>query len=82
MRPCTKIDNSKKDILILGKGSTKGLEHTVSSEKIHSINLLEIIKNSVWAGIVMEQTNINLLMAQKFITLKQKFLKLWQVHYV
>ena len=47
MRPCTKIDNSKKDILILGKGSTKGLEHTVSSEKIHSINLLEIIKNSV-----------------------------------
>ena len=82
MRPCTKIDNSKKDILILGKGSTKGLEHTVSSEKIHSINLLEIIKNSVWAGIVMEQTVINLLMAQKFITLKQKFLKLWQVHYV
>ena len=82
MRPCTKIDNSKKDILILGKGSTKGLEHTVSSEKIHSINLLEIIKNSVWAGIVMEQTVINLLMAQKFITLKQKFLKLWQDHYV
>ena len=82
MRPCTKIDNSKKDILILGKGSTKGLEHTVSSEKIHSINLLEIIKNSVWADIVMEQTVINLLMAQKFITLKQKFLKLWQVHYV
>ena len=82
MRPCTKIDNSKKDILILGKGSTKGLEHTVSSEKIHSINLLEIIKNSVWASIVMEQTVINLLMAQKFITLKQKFLKLWQVHYV
>ena len=82
MRPCTKIDNSKKDILILGKGSTKGLEHTVSSEKIHSINLLEIIKNSVWAGIVMEQTVINLLMAQKFITLRQKFLKLWQVHYV
>ena len=82
MRSCTKIDNSKKDILILGKGSTKGLEHTVSSEKIHSINLLEIIKNSVWADIVMEQTVINLLMAQKFITLKQKFLKLWQVHYV
>ena len=82
MRSCTKIDNSKKDILILGKGSTKGLEHTVSSEKIHSINLLEIIKNSVWAGIVMEQTVIDLLMAQKFITLRQKFLKLWQVHYV
>ena len=47
MSSCTKIDNRKKDILILGKGSTKVLEHTVSSEKMHSINLLEIIKNSV-----------------------------------
>ena len=24
----TKIDNRKKDILILGEGSTQGLEHT------------------------------------------------------
>ena len=30
----------------------------------------------------MEQTVIDLLMVQKFITLKQKFLELWQVHYV
>ena len=34
----TKIDNTKKDILILAKGSTKGLEHTLSAEKMHSIN--------------------------------------------
>ena len=29
----TKIDNRKKDILILGKGATQGLEHTLSTEK-------------------------------------------------
>ena len=29
----TKIDNRKKDILILGKAPTQGLEHTLSAEK-------------------------------------------------
>ena len=32
------IDNKKKDILILGKGSTQELEHTLTAEKIYSIN--------------------------------------------
>ena len=32
------IDNKKKDILILGKGPTQGLEHTLTAEKLHSIN--------------------------------------------
>ena len=32
------IDNKKKDILILGKGPTQGLEHTLTAEKIYSIN--------------------------------------------
>ena len=32
------IDNKKKDILILGKGPTQGLEHTQTAEKSHSIN--------------------------------------------
>ena len=31
------VDN-KKDILILGKGPTQGLEHTLTAEKMHSIN--------------------------------------------
>ena len=31
------IDNKKKDILILGKGPTQGLEHTLTTEKIYSI---------------------------------------------
>ena len=34
----THIDNKKKDILILGKGPTQGLEHTLTAEKMQSIN--------------------------------------------
>ena len=41
----TKIDNRKKDILILGKGPTQGLEHLLSAEKIYSIDLTEHNKN-------------------------------------
>ena len=37
----TKIDNSKKDILILGKGPMQGLEYTISAEKLYSINFTE-----------------------------------------
>ena len=38
MGSSTKIDNKKKDILILGKGPTQDLEHTLSAEKMYSIN--------------------------------------------
>ena len=36
-----KIDNRKRDILILGKGPTQGVEHTLSAEKMYSINFTE-----------------------------------------
>ena len=32
------VGNKKKDILILGKGPTQGLEHTLTAEKMYSIN--------------------------------------------
>ena len=32
------IDNKKKDILVLGKGPTQGLENTLTAEKMYSIN--------------------------------------------
>ena len=32
------IDNKKKDILVLGKGPTQGLEHTLTAEKMYSYN--------------------------------------------
>ena len=35
------VDNKKKYILILGKGPTQGLEHTLTAEKMHSINFTE-----------------------------------------
>ena len=41
MSSSTKIDNRKKDILILGKGPTQGLEHTMSVKKMYSINFTE-----------------------------------------
>ena len=36
-----KLITEKKDILILGKGPTQGLEHTLSAEKMYSINFTE-----------------------------------------
>ena len=33
------IDNKKKDILVLGIGPTQELEHTVTADKMYSINL-------------------------------------------
>ena len=32
------IDNKRKDILVLGLGSTKGLENTLTAEKMYSIS--------------------------------------------
>ena len=32
------IDNKKKDLLVLGKGPTQGLEHTLTAEKMYSNN--------------------------------------------
>ena len=34
----THIDNEKKEILILGKRPTQGLEHALTAEKMYSIN--------------------------------------------
>ena len=31
-------NNNQKDILVLGKGPTQGLEHTLTAEKMYSIN--------------------------------------------
>ena len=32
------IDNKKKDIIVLGKGPTQGLEHALTAQKIYTIN--------------------------------------------
>ena len=38
MSSSTKINNKKKDILILGKGPTQGKEYTLNAEKICLLN--------------------------------------------
>ena len=38
------IDNKRKDILILGRGPTQGLESTLTAEKMYSINFTEANK--------------------------------------
>ena len=75
MSSSTKIDKRKKDILILGKGPTQGLEQTLSAEKMYSINFT-VKANLVYVCIIMEQTVICLLMVKKFVNSKQKILRL------
>ena len=41
MSSSTKIDNRKKDMLILRRGPTQRVEHTLSTEKMYSINFTE-----------------------------------------
>ena len=45
MSTSTNIDSRKKNILILGKGPTQGLEHTLSAEKMYSIIFTEKKQN-------------------------------------
>ena len=47
MSSSTKSDNRKKDILILGIGPMQGLEHTLSADKMYSINFTKKIQNFV-----------------------------------
>ena len=39
MNSSAHIDNKKKDILVLRKGPTQGLEHTLTADKMYSINV-------------------------------------------
>ena len=39
------IDNKKKGMLVLGKGPPQGLEHTLTAEKVYSINFTVTKKN-------------------------------------
>ena len=65
MSSSTKIDNRTKNILILGKGPTQGLEHTLSAEKMYSINFT--VKDKKLSLLITEQTVIQLLQFQDFL---------------
>ena len=76
MSSLSHIDNKKKDILILGKGPTQGLEHTMTAVKLYSISFtkqntkfcLSLHYNGVNSYLFVNDTEI--------IKLKAKILKL------
>ena len=79
MSSSTKIDNRKKGILILGKGPTQGLEHTLSAEKMYSINFTK--KNTKFCLSLHCNRVTYLLMVQRLLNLKQKIQKFLHIHY-
>ena len=48
MSSSTHIDNKKKDISVLGKGLTQGLEHTLTAQKMYSIDFTVTKKESLF----------------------------------
>ena len=66
--------SKKKDILVLGKGPTQGLERTLTAKKVYSINF-NATKKKFYLSLHYNGGN-STEMAQKFINLKQKILKL------
>ena len=56
------LDNNKKDILVLGFGPTQGLEHTLTAEKMYSIDFTVTKKKFC---LIMEEIVIYLLMVKK-----------------
>ena len=75
------VDNKEKDILFLGKGLTQGLELILTAEKIYSINFTVTKIKFAQACITMVEIVAYLSMVQKLTNLKQKILKLLQLHY-
>ena len=76
MSSSSHIDNKKKDILVLRKRPSQGLEHTLTAEKMYSINFT-LTKYKFCLSLHYNGENSYLmLMIQKFINSKQKILRL------
>ena len=56
MSSSTHIDNKKKDILILEKGTTLGLKHTLTAEKLCSISFT-VTKNKFCLSLHYDRAN-------------------------
>ena len=70
------IGNKKKDILILGKGSTQGLDYTTLTVEVqYSINFSRSNKKFCLSMNYNWSNSFLFLMLQKYINLKQKILK-------
>ena len=70
------IDSKKKDILVLGIGPTQGLEHTLTAEKMYSINFT-VTKKKFCLSLHYNGANSYLFVnSKKFTNSKQNILKL------
>ena len=75
-------NNKTKNILVLGKYFVQGLDNTtIYAKKLYSINFTKT-NSKLCLSLHYNGANSYLLMVQKFINLKQKILRLWQLHYV
>ena len=76
------IDNKKKDILVLGKGPTQGLEHTFTAEKMYSISFT-LTKKRFCLSLHYNGANSYLFVnGTEIYKFKAKILKLQQIHYI
>ena len=76
MSTSTHIDNKKKDILVLGRGPTQGLESTLTAEKMYSINFT-VTKNKFCLSLHCNGGNSYLFVnGIEIIKFKAKILKL------
>ena len=72
----------KKDILVLRIGPTQGFERTLTAEKMYSINF-RVTKKKFCLSLHYNGENRYLFVnGTAIFKLKQKILKLQQVHYV
>ena len=71
----------KKDILVLGIGPTQGLEHTLTAEKMYSINFTVTKKKFCLSLHYNGASSYLFVNGKKVVKFKQKILKLWQVQY-
>ena len=79
------IDNKGKNILILGKGPAQGLgEHSLTAEKMYSINFTKNQKYNTKSCLSLHYNGSNRYLfvnGTEILNLKQKTLKLLQLHY-
>ena len=73
MSSSSHVDNEQKDILILHKTPTEGLEHTLIAEKMYSINFTK--ENTKFCLSLHYNRNVT-----EIIKFKEKILKLNHIH--
>ena len=78
MSSSAKIDDREKDILILGKSPIQVLEHTLTAQKLYSINFTE--NNKIFfLSFHYNGGNNYLLMVHRLLNSKQRILTFQQI---